>query len=45
MYWFWNNFSENYVFLLGKNIICIKFSKVFLLINYGKSFSSLNLIC
>lgn len=43
MYWPRNNFSENYVFLLGKNTTRTKSSKVFLSTNYGKSFSSLNL--
>ena len=43
MYWPRNNFSENYVFLLGKNTTRSKSSKVFVSTNYGKSFISLNL--
>lgn len=43
MYWPRNNFSENYVFLLGKNTTRSKSSKVFVSKDYGKSFESLNL--
>lgn len=43
MYWPRNDFSENYVFLLGKNTTRSKSSKVFVSSNYGKSFESLNL--
>lgn len=43
MYWPRNNFSENFVFLLGKNTTRSKSSKVFVSKDYGKSFESLNL--